>query len=512
MVQHHSNMNTQQNEFFFPHQLPTPIGILGWGVEGQSTYQYLISHGVSDIFVFDRKAPENFNSIYKGSGEVENALLPCKTIFRSPGIRPDTLALKKFIAEGGYLTSQTDWFFQTYPRQFIIGVTGTLGKGSCCALLHHILTNNSTPAILAGNFGIPFLSLPFYQPQFNNDNSIPYIIAELSSFQLSTVTKSPHLAIILQTTSEHLDWHTSTSEYRRAKARLVEFQRATDTTVYFADSEGSTEIANFSCGERLPFGSKGQFAIDHDHIIYTSLPVHHRESPEHKSDLNTITINEIPGLSGNFQLQNVAAAATIAEKIGLSFNQIKRVLPNYHGLEHRFEYIGCTNAFKFYNDSYATRPEATLGVLATLQNKPLGLILGGSEKGADFSELAMAIALRQQPTVITLIGQTANRMLTDIVEASKKAGKIFATKIYTSEANPLTNSNASISNELVLFTCPNLPEAIDTITSTLDTCVIVLSPACASFGLFANYKERGKIFKTLVHEKFPDLNNTKNIA
>jgi UDP-N-acetylmuramoylalanine--D-glutamate ligase len=443
--------------------LAEPIGILGYGVEGASTLRYLRGKGFSDLTVFDRKAPEGLDASvrYAGPGDGSplgylRGLESMRTVFRSAGVRPDLPALAEFVARGGILTSQTGLAFALAGRQRIIGVTGTVGKGTCCSLLEAMLGEAGIPVRLGGNIGVPALELAGTLADGER------LILELSSFQLSTLAQSPALAAVLRTTTEHLDWHADRDEYWLHKSRLVSSQSPADAVAYCADAEGSAWIASLSAGRKLPFGAGAEIRIDGDSVAWTRrgfrIPL------------------SATRLTGAFNLENIAAAGALALEAGAEPGHVIAGAMAFAGLEHRLEFIRERNGLSFYNDSYATRPEATIGAVRALAGRPLGLILGGSEKHADFSELAGAIAAAPQAEAVALIGQTAGRL----EEALRLAGL------------PRPGGSPAIK------TCAGLEDAVAFLMERVPRGALLLSPACASFGLFENYKERGKAFKKLV--------------
>jgi UDP-N-acetylmuramoylalanine--D-glutamate ligase len=444
--------------------LAEPIGILGYGVEGESTLRYLRARGFSDITVFDRKAPPGLGASvrYAGPGDGSphgylHGLEAMRTVFRSAGVRPDLPPLADFAAKGGTLTSQTGLAFALAGSDRIIGVTGTVGKGTCCSLLEAMLAEAGIPARLGGNIGVPALELAGALAEGER------LILELSSFQLSTLAQSPALAAVLRTTTEHLDWHPDRDEYWLHKSRLVSRQSPSDAVAYCADAEGSAWIASLSPGRKLPFGKDAEIRIEGDSVAWTRrgfrIPL------------------SATRLTGAFNLENIAAAGALALEAGAEPRHVIAGAMAFNGLEHRLEFVRERNGLSFYNDSYATRPEASIGAVRALSGRPLGLILGGSEKHADFSELAAAVASAPQLEAVALIGQTAGRL----EEALRAAG--------------LPRAGGSPG----LKACAGLEDAVAFLMERVPRGSLLLSPACASFGLFENYKERGKAFKKLVN-------------
>jgi len=412
--------------------LREPVGILGYGAEGKSTQKFLQEQGIGNILVFDKKDGENY---------MEN-LPKCKTIVRSAGVYPLQKEILNAQMQGAELTSQIELFFEImqrdYPHTQIIGVTGTLGKGSCVSMIAHCLKALNIPHLIGGNFGVPALDLL----PLSDKNSV--IILELSSFQLMTLGVSPHIGVVLQVTSEHLDWHASVEQYRDAKANIVRWQKRHDFCIYNAASEGATQIAMLSGGVKKPFDSL-KIPIEECKVV------------------------------GKHQLQNMAAAVLALECLGMDTNACINALKLYEGLPLRLQKLGAktykNKTLDFYNDSYSTRPEATIAA-AKAMSKPFTLILGGSEKHADFTELSVELAKNNLLKGIALIGDTANRMQKSLQTEDLKA-----------DAEIFENLEAAFQ------WCLEMTE---------DKGAVLLSPACASFGLFSNYKERGERFTHLV--------------
>ncbi len=457
--------------------LPRPVGVLGYGVEGKSTCRFLNEHGIDNVVVFDRQTPpedtgqlpagvnqqalsmsggklrerKSDNNIYVCGPRYLDGLSKVNTLFRSPGIRPDTADLIKFTNRGGALTSQIELFFKIWPRGDIIGVTGTLGKGTCCSILKSMLDKAGVSSVLGGNIGVPALDLiTKYTPGCR-------AILELSSFQLSTLKVSPAIAVVLKTTSEHLDWHTTTIEYRSHKANITRHQQEGDTLIYNSDAEGSREIAQYSKAHKLPFGIQSSSSVRGDHWQWGTFG---------------LSYNQLK-IKGSYNLENMAAAAMAAHYAGADEASIINAAKSFKGLEHRLEFVCDTGGVSYYNDSYATRPEAAIGAVGSFPGQTLGLILGGSEKHADFEPLARALCSATNLKAVALIGQTAERIGKEL----EKSGAPSSLKV---------------------FRCQGLEDALKELRAQIAQGVILLSPACASFGLFTDYKERGKIFKALV--------------
>ena len=476
-------------------RLLEPIGVLGYGVEGRSTCEYLLSKGFKDITIFDRAAPAGLDPRLKhaGTGSGPHGYLEglpaMRTVFRSAGARPDLPGIAEFLDRGGCLTSQVGLAFALAGRDRIIGVTGTVGKGTCCSILHAMLTEAGVKARLGGNIGVPALDLAAsLQPD-------EWLLLELSSFQLSALPVSPRVAVVLRTTTEHLDWHPTREEYWLHKGNIAAYQGAGDLLVHCADAPGSAWIASRGAARKIAYGAAAA-----GHRAGTAGPdiLLTRESLSWVTRGFTLALAETP-LKGAFNLENLAAAAAVALELGASPEAVRAAAAGFVGLEHRLEFVREWRGLSFYNDSYATRPEAALGAVEALRDAPLGLILGGSEKHADFGELAAAVAAAGHVKAVALIGQTAERLRAELEKARAGGG-----------TDPRDAGGAGVpgagSDGPAIRILPSLEEALHFLIGRLEAVAggeavrgaVALSPACASFGMFENYKERGKAFKRLV--------------
>lgn len=442
--------------------LIAPVGILGFGVEGQSTFNYLVRNGVKDIVVMDKnpvklpEVPAGVNVKVCSGENYLDGLKDCVTVVRSAGVYPMSQDLFKFQMNGGMMTSQIQLFLEQTKSKKVVGVTGTLGKGSTVSMISHILTKCGVKNEIGGNFGVPALDL------LEDETADRISILELSSFQLMTLSISPDVAVVLRVSTEHLDWHQSVEEYRDAKANLVRWQKRDSTCVYLKDAAPTEKIASES-----PAKTKYSVSYENGDAIIEGATL---EIDGEKLYLEDCKVR------GIYQLENMAAASLAVKALGIKITDAFEALKSYETLPYRMEFKGEKNGIEFFNDSYATRPDATIAATASMQ-RPFALILGGSEKNADFSELSK-ILVEERPNLkrIALIGATAERMLADL----KKAG-IDGVGIKTA-----------------IF--PTLEEAFADSLSIGKGGTVIMSPACASFGLFKNYKVRGQVFDKLVAE------------
>ncbi|MFA6834786.1 MAG: UDP-N-acetylmuramoyl-L-alanine--D-glutamate ligase [Fibrobacteraceae bacterium] len=438
-------------------KLVSPVGVLGFGVEGKSTLDYLVRTGVKDIVVMDKNPvelpvlPKDVKVAVSIGEKYMDGLKDCVTVVRSAGVYPLQNEIFHFESNGGILTSQIEIFLEETKSRSVVGVTGTLGKGSTVSMIRHALNACKIPCIIGGNFGVPALDL------LKDDSADRISILELSSFQLMTLPRSPHVGVVLRVSTEHLDWHKSVEEYRDAKANLVRWQKRGDYCVYFKDAAPSEAIARESGAQKLCYGAK-----DSDVVI---------KAESLSFDGYELLLRDCK-VRGAYQLENMAAALLAVKALGADVPTALQSLKSYEVLPFRMEFKGEKKGIEFYNDSYATRPDATLAAVRSMK-RPFALILGGSEKNADFTELSIALATLLNLKRIALIGATAERMAESL-------------------------SNAGVSVPMKIF--PGLSEAFDDACSLGAGSSVLLSPACASFGLFKNYKVRGQCFDALVEK------------
>jgi UDP-N-acetylmuramoylalanine--D-glutamate ligase len=449
------------------------VAILGYGQEGKAVTAYLLKHGVSPV-LFDQRPWESWGEIEKlgikklglnfiFGPDAFKELVGFDVAFRSPGIRLSDLQHSTYNLQ---LTSQTKFFFENCPAK-IIGVTGTKGKGTTSSLIYEILLAKgyklNAKCYLTGNIGKT-------QPLEILDNlgSDDYVVYELSSFQLQDLEKSPHIAVVLMVTSEHLDYHTNQKDYVDAKSSITKFQTLDDFAIINADFENSVLIGEQSKGKKLYFSRK-KYVLDFDG----------RQNQERGKTVEAFVENkEI--LTGNFHLSvsqlhlrgehnfdNVMAAILATRSAGADLESIKKAVLNFKGLEHRLEFVAEKSGVKFYNDSFSTTPETAIAAMQSF-TEPLIIILGGSSKNSDFTELGRAVNSRKNIKKVILIGREASRIKQSLGEDTNR----------------------------IIEGAKNMEEIFKQIESVAESGdVVVLSPACASFDMFKSYVDRGNQFK-----------------
>lgn len=398
------------------------VAIIGYGIEGKDAEKFLKDRG-SIITILDQKNNPNYLS----------NLDKYDLIIRSPGVYPFKSEFKNL-----NVTTPTKIFFEEFKGK-LIGVTGTKGKGTTSTLIYEILKNAGSDVYLGGNIGSPLLGLL----SKINENSI--VVMEISSFQLIDLHKSPHIAVVLNTTSDHLDWHKNQDEYISAKQNIVKFQKPSDWAVINDEYKVPKSFAKESKGNVIFFN---------------------------KNKLENVFKKDLI-LRGEHNLENIAAAVSVAKILNIDEKIIEKTVKKFKGLEHRLEFVREIKGIKFYNDSFATGPQPTIAAIKSFTEDET-LILGGSDKELDYKELGNVINKSKNIKNIILIGDTALKIKNSLKIVNCKfkiaeLGKKFMSEI-VKVAYKMTQSGG----------------------------VVLLSPASASFDMFLDYKDRGNQFKEAV--------------
>lgn len=453
------------------------VAILGIGIEGLALAQFLSDKSVSltvldklsEGEIFERlegEEKEEFGRINQNSSikktlgpEYLSNLSDFDIIFRSPGIAFNE-KIKKAEQSGVLISSQIKLFFELCPCP-IIGVTGTKGKGTTASLIFEILKKQNigkkSKVYLAGNIGYPAITL------IPNLSESDIVILELSSFQLLDLEHPPHIAVVTNLSEDHLDYHGDIAEYQIAKFNILKFQTQDDFAVLNADSTFSFELLDTTKSKKK-FFSKIKEA---DAIVTNNNEVMIDPSGR---NIRVCDQSEIK-LFGVHNLENIAAATLVADMLNINSEIVKEAVKEFSGLPHRLEFVAEVSGVKYINDSYATNPDPTIAAIDSFSQTKI-LILGGSSKGADFSMLAQKIAAGNVSSVV-LIDPEGSKIKTALIESGFK-GRIVEGKTNIDEIVQSSSFEAK-SGEIV-----------------------ILSPACASFGMFKNYKERGEKFKDAV--------------
>src|SRR5215471_8841166 len=434
------------------------ILIVGFGTEGQATYQYLRRHFPSKpLSIADQRVitefPENlirqiqedpaltinFGPRYLDSADGCN----CDIIIKTPGIPAALPAIARARNAGRVLSSHAEIFLANYPREKVIGITGTKGKSTTTSLIYHILKSAGLSAELVGNIGQPPL------PLIDDAKKDTWFVHEFSSHQLAEIGISPHIAVLLNIVPEHLDYYATFEEYVAAKENITKFQTAGDFLVYAADHPLPTAIAGRTKAALKPFHTSDDIG-------------------------DTVDPSQIP-LPGRFNLENVRAAISVATLCGVERDAMREAIRTFTPLPHRLEPVGTYRGIAFYDDSIATVPDATLAAIDALGTNVETLILGGHERNLDYTDFAQR--LPGSVRTIILFPPTGERIWQAIEDQSGN--------------RPLPEA----------FFVREMEEAVEiAYRKTEPGKICLLSPASPSFGTFKDYRERGDLFKAFVRK------------
>lgn len=426
------------------------IALLGLGIENQALLQYLLEKRIKNVItICDSRSAKELGDRYQKFnrypqikwrlGEKFNHnLYDFDVLFRSPGWPIFCPGIQEALKHEVELSSPMNLFLTLCPTKNIIGVSGTKGKGTTASLIFHILKTAQKKVWLGGNIGIAPLAF------LKKIKTTDWVVLELSSFQLEDLSFSPRYSVLTNLYKEHLapadplnpNYHKTFKKYILAKLNIARQQKSTD--YFFTNKKFQALLAPYKkfsgAGKKISFGP-------------SKLPSR---------------------LVGNYNQENIGAAVTLSKVLKINPTVVKKAVSTFIGLEHRLEFVTEKDGIKYYDNSFATTPESTIMDLHSFRN-PIILLVGGADKGANFKPLAQAIKSRVKLAIL-LDGTGTKRIRNELVKIK-----------YGRERMALAKS---------------MPEAIKIARKTAKNGdIVLLSTACASFGMFKNYKERGNLFK-----------------
>ncbi|MBN2854371.1 UDP-N-acetylmuramoyl-L-alanine--D-glutamate ligase [Patescibacteria group bacterium] len=448
------------------------IALLGFGLDNQALLKLLLKKGeLREITICDKRPKEllakietrahkNIKINYRLGPDFNRNLFDFDILFRSPGWPIACPGVQEALKNDSYLSSALDIFFRLCPTKNIIGVTGTKGKGTTATLIYKIIsdylkdkkvskktktaTNNKARAPkvwLGGNIGLSPLN--FLEKIKEND----FVILELSSFQLEDLKVSPKISVITNLYKEHLapadpnnpNFHKSFDAYFKAKLNIA------------LNKENKVLIINQSLKEKFK--------------TYEKLLSSKKSS---KKTIYFKATNLKTKIKGDYNQENISAAIEVAKTLKIPETIYEKTIANFKNLEHRLELVRELNKIKFFNNSFSTTPESTELDLLSF-GSPIIQLAGGADKGASFKNLAKTIK-KKVKFLILFPGEGGKKIENELNKINFPKEKIIKVK----------------SMEEAISQAYKKAEAND---------IILLSTACASFGLFKNYKERGNLFK-----------------
>ncbi|HEY2351751.1 MAG TPA: UDP-N-acetylmuramoyl-L-alanine--D-glutamate ligase [Candidatus Acidoferrum sp.] len=438
--------------------------VIGLARTGVATARFCAEHGAAvtamDAHSESELSPEVLGLRGEGvklelGGHPESSLLQQDLVIPSPGVPADAPLLQLARAKGITVWSEIE-LADRFLDGRLIGITGSNGKTTTTSLVHHILRVAGFSTLVAGNIGTPMIS----RVTLTSEDTIT--VAELSSFQLELVeTFHPDIAVLLNLTPDHLDRHKTMEAYSAAKARIFENQTESDFAVVNADDPAAVNLAPkrpqvYWFSRKQPV-LQGAYLRGEEVVFRTA-----------KQEEVLLKREEI-SLPGAHNLENVLAAVTAARLEGAPATAVADAVRTFGGVEHRLEFVAEISGVRYYNDSKATNVDATLKALEAFPGRVL-IILGGKDKGSDYSVLQSA--LKERSILALLIGAAAEKI------AQQIAGSVAVERAGTMDRAVDIASQAARHGD-----------------------VILLAPACASFDQFEDFEHRGRVFKELVRNR-----------
>jgi UDP-N-acetylmuramoylalanine--D-glutamate ligase len=420
------------------------ILIIGKGIEGNAALKYLRKHLPNfAVDIVDQKDGDNYLNSQKNYD----------IAVKSPGVKSELIKIP--------YTTATNIFLANVKGK-VIGITGTKGKSTTTTLIYKMLDRQGLNVYLGGNIGQSPLDF------IDNLNGDSWTVLEMSSYQLSDTKFSPHIAVVLMITNEHLDYHKTQEAYIDAKRNILRFQTSQDFAVINKDYPASHEsdihtLAKIFRVSREREVGDGCF-VEGENIWFS------RDGKREK----LIEVSRIK-LLGHHNLENVCSASCAAVLAGVLKTNIAKTLEEFGGLEHRLEFVGEKNGILFYNDSLATIPEAAIEAMEALPDTET-LIAGGHDRGLSFVSLGQYLNKGQVKTLI-LFPPTGEKIWAEICKSTSR------------ENRPEKFDVATMRQAVRIAAAETLPGKI-----------CLLSPASASFGIFKDYKDRGNQFKEEVNK------------
>lgn len=438
------------------------IAILGMGREGQVAWRHLREHFPGKHLTLIAEAPpdpEFSEQLTERDSLVigplaEAGLSSFDVLVRSPGISLYRNSIQQAIENKTKIVTPSSLWFAHYPDEKTICVTGTKGKSTTSALLAHMLRACGYRVSLAGNIGLPLLACA--------DREVDWWVVELSSYQLADLQAKPDISVILNLSSEHLDWHGSEERYQQDKLRLVDLAAGNPVVanagdpVLKASLSGRENVVWFNSGSGIR--ASGNRLCEGADEVQAIIP---------------------EGLPGAHNLSNLAAALTVMRLLGADLQSALSSLPSFSSLPHRLQTLGEQGGVQYVNDSISSTPFATVAALQAFSGREVTLIIGGLDRGLDWTPYMGSIRAFL-PRAVIGIPDNGPRILRQM----KDLNLVPPEGLHESE---------------------NLTDAVEVSRGlTPPGGVVLLSPGAPSFPRFRDYRERGQQFARLCGFSFAE--------
>lgn len=440
------------------------IIILGFGVEGKSTYNFIrrylpniplvVRYSKSDFDQEKEYLEKDRNLQFVTGNEYLEGIEKYDIILKSPGISFKDVDISKFKDK---IYSQLELFLE-YTKSFTIGVTGTKGKSTTSSLIYEMLVRQNKDAELLGNIGVPI----FDEIEKIKDDTI--IVLEMSSHGLQYTDKSPNISILLNVFEEHLDHYKSFEEYRDAKFNIFKFQAKEDVAIFNLENE-EMEKKNYQYKE-TDYG----ITINNIKNDNTKNTIYKKDDYIYFNGKKIYDAREERKLKGNHNLNDIMFVLAVSNILNLNLDKTVKTINEFNPLEHRLEFVGTFDSVDYYNDSIATIPEAAIESVKALKNVNT-LIVGGNDRGVNQEGLINFLKESKIENIICL-PKTGEYIYNGLKETNKNIVKVENMEEAVKVAKEVTKKNT----------------------------ICLLSPAASSYGYFKNFKERGNMFKEYVQK------------
>ena len=481
------------------------VAIIGLGVSNIPLIDYFYKNGAY-VTVFDNRKEEelsediiskieNYNFKYIGGENNLKELKGFDIIFRSPSCLPTKMELEAEKKRGAIITSEIEMLMKLAPCK-IIGVTGTEGKTTTSSIIYAILKQAGLTCYLGGNIGNPI----FTKLSDVNENDI--IVLEMSSFQLMDMEVSPNISLVTNIYPDHLNVHKDMDEYVDSKKNIFLHQNADDLVVLNYDNEITRSFEKDAKGNVTLFSSKEKlqngyiYDKDSGNIVFCKNGI--RTNIIHKSEIK---------LRGIHNYENICAALAVTASLVDTKTQVEAI-KEFIGVEHRLEFVREIDGVKYYNDSIGTSPASTIAGLNAFDEN-IVLLAGGSDKGLDYTEIGEKIA--EKVGTLILCGPTS-KIIEDAVNEALKNRNTMSNDNYdlqnldlssndNAEIDDKSQFNGNLKKHINIIHVNNMQEAVLKAKENAKSGdIVLLSPASASFDLYKNFAERGKVFKEFVNK------------
>ena len=443
------------------------VAVIGIGVSNTPLLRLLLREGIA-VTACDRSDRAKLGALAEeleaagavlrlGDGYLQD--LDQDVIFRTPGLRPDVPELEAARARGSVITSEMEVFFQVCPCP-IIAVTGSDGKTTTTTIIAELLRAAGHTVHVGGNIGHPLLA------ESDTIRPTDWAVLELSSFQLMTMTRSPHIAVLTNLAPNHLDVHKSMEEYVWAKENIFRHQQPGDIAVFNLDNAITRELSAHAPGRALYFSRQAE--PENGVFLRGDAVISRRDG--HERQIMTTEDIRLPGVHN---VENYMAAIAAVEGL-VPDETIRTFARTFNGVEHRIELVRTYHGVRFYNDSIASSPSRTIAGLRSFKEKVI-LIAGGYDKHIPFDVLGPEVV--EHVKLLILCGTTADKIRAAVEQApGYRPGHPEILDVTPFQKAVETARDRAVPGD-----------------------VVTLSPACAAFDQFKNFMERGKTFKAIVN-------------